>query len=170
MDKDSGAAAVFDKIRGQLFSGFTDAERNKVKESVLRWLEAYVASYEGRSVEEKQVLVESTIPNYILEQIRGLSKKQRYEFATTAFERWRLDRLSMQTLARAETFRDKKGNPQQLKEEAERDLKELHEIEEHLMKEFPDVHRQYFSKLSESKLDCLYIIRDGKIASRRLAL
>lgn len=129
-----------------------------------------MASYEGRHPEEQRRLLESTIPNYILEQIGGLNKKQRYNFAATAYERWRLDRLSTQTLARTETFRDKKGNPQQLKEEADRDLKELHEIEQHLMKEFPDIHKQYFRKLSESKLDCLYIIRDGKIASRRLAL
>jgi hypothetical protein len=170
MESNSAALTVFERIQEALCAGFKRDQTEAARTEVLKWLQAWIQTYQDRSAEEQQRLVETSIPEYVQNQIKGLNKKQRFAFAVTAYDRWQLDTLNGRTLARAERFRDKVGDPQALKAEAERDLETLKAIETRLLKDFPDTYKQYQRVLSESKLDCLYVIRDGAIASRRLAL
>ena len=170
MDSKAAASTIYDQVEPALCAQLNPGQKQTVQAAVMKWLVAWIDSYQGKSAEDQHYLVNEHIPEQIQEQIKGMNKKERLAFAETAYDRWRVDRLNQQTLERAEAFRDSAGDPQQLKAGAEDDFRELKAIEDRFLKDFPKIHKQYQRKLSESKLDCLYVIRDGAIASRRLAL
>ena len=151
-----------------LFHGFSDAMRETCMESVRLWLTAWLETH-GKSREAFEQLVSETIPQRLRDELNGLSQADRYILAASAFMRWRLQVLNKQVLDRAKAFHDSKGKLDEYKDGAKRDLDELKRIEAALAKDFPDVLSAYKTIISECKLDCLFVQRDGAISSLRMS-
>jgi len=154
--------------RDVLFEGFNVAERSEATESVRLWVSAWLESHR-KPKEEFDRFVNETIPQHLQDELDGLNKKDRYAFAATSFDRWRLQLLNKQVLDRAKAFQGNNDKRDEQKNMAIQDLDELKKIEARLTKNFPDIQHAYKTIISESKLDCLFLLRDGAISSLRMA-
>jgi len=161
------AKKIYVQHRDQLTRGFSPARARAVDASFIRWIQAKLEQFDPDLYDEQEY-IDSIIPSEIAYQFEGLDPEQRFEKMLTAYEQFRVRQLSEVTYERARLFVSKEGEPDQQRKHAEADLKELKTIEDHLSNEYPNIYKQLKRQISESKLDCLYIIRDGGAASLRL--
>ena len=108
------------------------------------------------------------LPDEIRYHIEDKSQEQRYEWLVTAYDQLRVHQLSDAAYARALQFLRQEGDPEQQSAEAESDLAEIREIEIRLSQNFPTSYGKVKRLVSESKLDCMYVARDGGASSLRL--
>ncbi len=161
------AKNIYARHRDQLTRGFSSDRVRAVDESFVRWIQFKLEQFDPDLYDEEEY-INSIIPGEIAYQFEGLEPEQRFEKTVTAYEQLRVRQLSEVTYERARLFISKEGEPDQQRQQAEADLKELKAIENRLSTEYPNVYSQLKRQISESKLDCLYIIRDGGAASLRL--
>jgi len=161
------ALRLYEEFNDQIINGFSDAQVQVVKEAFIPWIQAKLDQFNSE-LYSQDVYIESVIPEEISYLFQDLNTEQRYEQAVTVYDRLRVQTLNGETYERARLFLQKAGDADQQKVSAEEDLKELKDIESRLLGEYPAVYKQLKRQISESKLDCLYVIRDGGAASLRL--
>ena len=161
------ALRLYEKFCDQIINGFSDAQIQDVKEAFIPWIQAKLDQYDPELYSQDEY-IEGVIPEEISYLFQDLNTEQRYEQAVTAYDRLRVQILNSETYERARLFLQKAGDVERQKESAEEDLRELKEIEGRLSAAHPAIYKQLKRQISESKLDCLYVIRDGGAASLRL--
>ncbi len=161
------ALRIYEIFSHRITDGFSDAQAQAVKEAFIPWIQAKLEQYNPALYSQNEY-IEGVIPEEISYLFQDLNAEQRYETAVTAYDRLRVQILNSETYDRARLFLQKAGNAEQQKKSAEEDLRELKEIEGRLSGDYPAVYKQIKRQISESKLDCLYVIRDGGAASLRL--
>lgn len=161
------ARTVIDRHQEMLFGGLTPEQTTTAREAILPWLEAWVVEL---STDEADLarLSDVVIPAELEDRYGGLDPAERYAAAVTEYDRWRLARLSEDTYARARRHASGTDGAQERTAAADADLAALREIESRLMS-VPAVYRRARERLSESKLDCYYVLRGQGATSRRLA-
>ncbi|MCI0438267.1 MAG: hypothetical protein L0177_03945 [Chloroflexi bacterium] len=169
MEKSNAAESIIERFQGLLFRDLSRDEASRARAGILKWLEASIEGYQDKPRDDQERQIEVYIPNEIREEYGGLGKRDRFEAAATAFERWRLRALSSRALNRAQAVLEGSEDLPSLKREAEADLQEIQAIERSLSASFPGIYKSNQSIISESKLDCLYVMKgDTGITSRRL--
>ena len=163
------ASALLEKFDDLLTQGLSYEESERARTEIIRWLEARIVASSNESAENQKQLIEVDIPGEIHENYENLDPGERFELAVTAFDRWRIQNLSRLSFSRAQAFLESRGDLQTMKPEAETDLQEIQSIEAKLSEAFPNIHQMTRTMTSESKLDCIYVIRGGtRATSRRL--
>ena len=122
------AAEMFEEFRDLIAQGFPEAQVERAREEVIKWLKARIDSDQNRSIEEQRRLVEAYLPQEIKDKFTGLNSADRYDSATTAFDQWHLRTLDRRIYKRAKAFLEKRGDVLELRAAAEVDLWELRVI------------------------------------------
>ena len=161
------AKELFEKSHGLITEGLSDTQAQAAEAAFLPWIQAKLEQFDGALYSQDEY-VEQIIPEEISYLFQGLDAERRYEKAVTAYDRLRVQTLNNETYERVRMFLHKVGDPVQQKASSEKDLKELKDIEGRLSKEYPAVYKQLKRQISESKLDCMYVSRDGGASSLRL--
>ena len=163
------ASIILERFDDLLTQGLSYQESETARTEIIRWLEARIDADSTESAENQKQLIEVDIPGEIQEKYQNLDPGERFELAATAFDRWRIQNLSSLSFDRAQAFLEKGGDSQKMKAEADTDLQEIQSIEAKFTEAFPNIHQMTRTMTSESKLDCIYVIRGGTNAtSRRL--
>jgi hypothetical protein len=161
------AERIFELFQAELVDGLTKAQAKAVKTAYTKWIQAKLDQYNPELYTEDEY-IDNVIPDEIRYQFDGANRQERYERAVTAYDQLRVRLISNNSYERARQFLGKQGDATLQKVDAESDLKELKEIESRLSQDHPKVYKQVKRPISESKLDCMYVIRDGGAASLRL--
>lgn len=179
MDERAAAQALVEGHEELLLGGLEQDRAATARAGLLRWLEAWIADQAGGDEDAVRRLTETMIPAELEARFADRSPQERFAAAVTAYDRWRLGRLSEDAFARARAHAADAGasdagapDPdatEARRRAAEADLAELREIESHLAEVAPGLYEQASERLSESKLDCYYVLRGGGATSRRLA-
>lgn len=161
------ASRLYADHQAKIVTGLTEGQAAEVEQAFRRWLIAKLAEYDHK-LYSKEEYIDDVIPGEITYQFDGLAKQERYIQALTAYDQLRIRSISQASYERARSVVHGEGDLAQQKAEAEAELQELRQIESRLSQEFPTIYNKFKKQISESKLDCMYVIRDGGAASLRL--
>ena len=109
------AAEMFEEFRDLIAQGFPEAQVERAREEVIKWLKARLDSDQNRSIEEQRRLVEAYLPQEIKDKFTGFNSADRYDSATTAFDQWHLRTLDRRIYERAKAFLEKRGDVLELR-------------------------------------------------------
>lgn len=168
MEKSSEIAnRLYEEYRDLITRDLSDTQVQIVESAFVPWIQAALEQYDPDLYSEEE-FVKSVIPDEISYEFQGLNAEKRFEKAVTAYDRLRVQILNNETYERARMFVHEQGDPALQKALSEADLKELKDIEKRLSGEYPSIYQQLKRQISESKLDCMFVIRDGGASSLRL--